>query len=342
MSIFWGILIAILTFGVMIFLHEFGHYFAARLCHVKVLEFAVGMGPRLFSHTSQKTGIQYSLCALPIGGYTAMQGEDGEDPDPGALVNRPRWQRLIVLLAGSFMNIVSGMIAMFIYLSITGMVGSCVVADFRENAVSNAWLQEGDQIVAIDGRKMVDYTDVANTIMIDGIEAIDIEVIRNGETLLLEEVSFSTEEQEGVLVGVLDFRFLGVKPSLSVLIKQTFTQSFATVKMIYKTFIQLFTGRFGINGVTGPVGTVSVIAEAASMGFLPILYLFVFISLNLGVMNLLPFPALDGGRILFILVEMVRRKPLNPKFEGYVHMAGMAVLLAFMAVVAVLDVMKLA
>jgi len=341
MKLFFGILIAILTFGVMIFLHEFGHYIVARLCRVKVLEFAVGMGPRLLTRTSKKTGIQYSLCALPIGGYTAMQGEDGEDPDPGALVNRPRWQRFLVLFAGSFMNILSGIIAMFIYLSATGMVGSNVVADFRENSVSNAWLREGDCIVSINGRSMVDYTDIANTIMLDGINPLNIEVEREGETLLLEGVTFLTEEQEGVEVAVLDFRFQGIKPSFSVLIKQTFTQSVATVKMIYKTLIQLFTGRLGLNGVSGPVGTVSVIAEAASMGFLPILYLFVFISLNLGVMNLLPFPALDGGRLLFLLVEMIRRKPLNPKLEGYVHMAGMAILLAFMAFVAVMDVMKL-
>ncbi len=341
MQTFFGILAAVFVFGIMIFLHELGHYVAARLCKVKVLEFAVGMGPKLFSFTSKKTEIVYSLRLLPIGGFTAMQGEDGEDPDPHALVNRPRWQRLIVLLAGSFMNLVSGVLAMFIYLSLTGLVGSNVIADFRENSVSDQWLCPGDQIVSINGKEMIDYTDTANTIMLDGIEPIDIVVLRDGKNVLLEDVVFATETQEGLLVGVLDFRFQGVRPSVSALIKQTATQSVSTVKLIYRTLIDFVSGRFGVDGVSGPVGTVSVISKAATSGFTPLLYLYAFISLNLGIMNLLPLPALDGGRILFTLVEMVRRKPLNPKVEGYVHAAGMAVLLLFMLVITVFDVMKL-
>ncbi len=336
-----GILVAILVFGVMIFLHELGHYLAARACKVKVLEFAVGMGPKLFSYTSKKTDIKYSVRLLPIGGFTAMQGEEGEDDDPHALVNRPRWQKLIVLFAGSFMNILSGVIAMFVYLSLTGTVGSQVVADFHTDSVSDQWLKAGDEIVAINEKTMIDYWDIINTITLDGTEKMDIEVIREGERILLEDVQFSTSEEEGVKVGVLDFRFRGVKPSFSVLCKQTITQSLSTIKSIYKTLVGLITGRLGLGGVSGPVGTVSVISKAAASGFSMILYLFSFISLNLGVMNLLPLPALDGGRILFTLVECVIRKPLNPKLEGYVHLAGMAVLLLFMAFITVLDVMKL-
>ncbi len=340
MQTIFGILVAILVFGVMIFLHELGHYLAARACKVKVLEFAVGMGPKIFSRTSKKTGIVYSLRALPIGGFTAMQGEDGEDPDPGALVNRPRWQRLIVLFAGSFMNIVSGVLAMFIYLSMTGLLGTSIIADFRENSVSNRWLREGDEIVAINGKNMIDYTDIINVIGMDGKDPLDIKVIRDGQEVLLEDVQFSTVEEQGMTIGQLDFVFYGARPSLGTLIKQTGTQSVATVKLIYKTLGDLVTGRFGMESVSGPVGTVSVISKAANSGFSTVLYLFVFISLNLGVMNLLPLPALDGGRILFILIECIRRKPLNPKFEGYVHLAGMAVLLLFMAVITVFDVMK--
>lgn len=336
-----GILIAIFVFGIMIFLHELGHYVAARLCKVKVLEFAVGMGPKLFSFTSKKTGIVYSLRLLPIGGFTAMQGEDGEDPDPGALVNRPRWQRLIVLFAGSFMNLLTGVIAMFVYLLLTGVVGTTVIADFHENSSSSAWLKAGDEIVAIEGRGMVDYTDVLNTITIDGVEPLDITVIRDGEELVLEDVVFATAEEEGITVAQLDFRFRGAKPGLLSILKQTGTQSVATVKMIYKTLVDLITGRFGMSGVSGPVGTVKVISDMTAKGFTPVLYLFTFISLNLGVMNLLPLPALDGGRILFTLVEMVCRRKLNPKIEGYVHAAGMILLLGFMAVITVFDVMKL-
>lgn len=336
-----GILIAILVFGIMIFLHELGHYLAARACKVKVLEFAVGMGPKLFSFTSKKTGIVYSLRLLPIGGFTAMQGEDGEDPDPDALVNKPRWQKLCVLFAGSFMNVLSGVLAMFIYLSLTGQIGSCVVAVFRENSVSDRWLQPGDEIVSIEGRRMVDYTDVANTILLDGTKPLDITVVRDEDEIVLEDVQFETDVQDGIEVGVLDFRFLGVRPSFGVLCKQTVTQSVATVKMIYKTLIDLIGGKYGLKGVSGPVGTVSIISEVAVTGFANILYLFSFISLNLGVMNLLPIPALDGGRILFTLVECIIRRPLNPKFETVVHLVGMVLLLGFMALITVFDVLKL-
>lgn len=341
MQTFFGILIAIFVFGVMIFLHELGHYLAARACKVKVLEFAVGMGPKLISRTSKKTGIVYSLRLLPIGGFTAMQGEDGEDPDPDALVNKPRWQKLSVLFAGSLMNLLSGVLAMFIYLSMTGQVGSCVIADFRENSTSSRWLQAGDEIVSIEGKKMLDYTDIANTITLDGVHPLDITVLRDEDEVELLDVEFATEMQEGVEVGVLDFRFLGVQPSFGTLCKQTLTQSAATVKMIYKTLVDLIGGRYGMEGVSGPVGTVSIISEVAFSGFANVLYLFAFISLNLGIMNLLPLPALDGGRILFTLVECVIRRPLNPKFEGVVHLVGMIVLLAFMAFVTVFDILKL-
>lgn len=337
-----GIIIAVFVFGIMIFLHELGHYLAARACKVKVLEFAVGMGPKIFSRTSKKSGIVYSLRLLPIGGFTAMQGEDGEDDDPCALVNRPRWQKLIVLFAGSFMNILSGVLAMFIYLSMTGTIGTTVIHSFRaEDSPSSQWLQVGDEIVSVEGRSMVDYTDIANTIILDGIRPLDFEVIRNGEKLLLEDVEFATETQDGVEMGVMDFIFQGAKPSFGILCKQTVTQSYATVRMIYKTLVDLITGRFGLSGVSGPVGTVSVISQVATTSFSNLLYLFVFISLNLGVMNLLPLPALDGGRILFTLVECVIRRPINPKFEGYVHFAGMILLFAFMALITVFDVAKL-
>ncbi|MBE6712618.1 MAG: RIP metalloprotease RseP [Ruminococcaceae bacterium] len=341
MTTIFGILIAILVFGVMIFLHELGHYLAARACKVKVLEFAVGMGPKIVSWTSKKTDIVYSLRWLPIGGFTAMQGEDGEDPHPDALVNKPRWQKLCVLFAGSFMNIISGVIAMFIVLTMTGRVGTLEISNFLGDSVSDRWLLEGDEIVAINGKKMVDYNDAANTIMLDGTKPLDITVLRDEDKVVLKGVQFKTEEQEGIKIAVLDFQFKAAPLSFGALCKQTVTQSISTVKMIYKTLIELITGKYGLKGVSGPVGTVSVISEVAVTGFVNILYLFSFISLNLGVMNLLPLPALDGGRILFTLVECIIRKPLDPKFEGYVHLVGMILLLGFMAVVTVFDVIKL-
>ena len=207
--------------------------------------------------------------------------------------------------------------------------------------MSNQWLREGDEIVAINGKSMVDYTDIINVIGLDGKDPLDFTVIRDGKEVLLEDVQFATMEEQGMTMGQLDFVFRGIRPSIGALIKQTGTQSVAAVKLIYKTLGDLISGRYGIESVSGPVGTVSVISKAANNGFSTVLYLFIFISLNLGVMNLLPLPALDGGRILFILIECIRRKPLNPKLEGYVHLAGMAALLLFMAVITAFDVMKL-
>ena len=337
-----SILIALLLFGVMIFLHEFGHYFVARLCKVKVLEFAVGMGPQVFTHTSKKSGIAYSLRALPIGGFTSMQGEDGEDEDPHALVNRPRWQRFLVLAAGSFMNLLSGVIAMFIYLSITAQVGTNVVAQWRDNPVSQQYgLEIGDEIVAVNGTRMTDFTYIANVIALDGKDPVDLTVVRDGKEIVLENVQFPTEEVEGTTVAAIDFYFQGIRPSFPTLLKQSVTQSFSTIRLVYKTLAELITGKFGINAVSGPVGTVSVIASVATQGFTTVLYLFVIISINLGVMNLLPLPALDGGRLVFLLIEAVTRKKVSPKVETYVHLAGMILLLGFMAVITVFDVLKL-
>ena len=337
-----GILIAILVFGVMIFLHEFGHYIVARLCKVKVLEFAVGMGPVIFTRKSEKTGIAYSLRALPIGGFTAMQGEDGEDDDPRALVNRPRWQRFLVLFAGSFMNLLTGVIAMFIYLSITAQVGTNVVSKWRDDPVSKQYgLEIGDAIVAVDGTRMTDFSYIANVIALDGADGVDLTVVRDGKEIELKNVCFPTAEADGTTVAYIDFFFEAVKPDFPTLVGQSFTQSFSTIRLVYKTLAELITGKFGLNAVSGPVGTVSVIASVATQGFSTVLYLFVIISINLGVMNLLPFPALDGGRILFLLIETVTRKKINPKVETYVNLAGMILLLGFMALITVFDVMKL-
>lgn len=342
MQVIIGLVVAVLVFGVMIFLHELGHYLVARACRVTVTEFAVGMGPKLFSHTSKKTGIVYSLRLLPIGGFTAMEGEDGESADPHALVNRPRYQRFLVLFAGSFMNIVSGILAMLLYLSLTLQVGTNVVAEFRENSLSDkTGLSVGDKIVAINGETMVSYNDILYKIMLDGTEPLEIEVKRDDNSVTLSGVTFPTDEEEGVEYGVCDFLFLGAKPTVKTLLTQTFTQSAAAVKAIYKSLFQIVSGKFGIRGVSGPVGTVSVISKAAQTDFASVLYLFVFISLNLGVMNLLPLPALDGGRIMFLLIEAIRRKPVPPKAETLVHVIGLIALLAFMAFITVFDVLKL-
>ncbi|MBQ5746553.1 MAG: RIP metalloprotease RseP, partial [Clostridia bacterium] len=299
------------------------------------------------SRTSKKSGTAYSLRLLPIGGFVSLVGEDEEVEDESSLVKKPWWQRFIVLSAGSFMNIVTAIVAMFILLSITPYYPSTHIADregysvIADSVLSEYGVQDRDKIVEINGEKMKVWQDVSYKIMIDGIEPLDIVIDRNGERIELQDVQFKTDVANGITIGVVDFAPLYIKRSFKSLIYEAFHQSFSTVKMIYTSLFDLFGGRYGLEAVSGPVGTVNVIAETAEQGFLSLLYLFVFISMNLGIFNLLPFPALDGGRLIFVIIEAIRGKPIPPEKEGIVHAVGMVILLIFMAVVVVSDILKL-
>ncbi len=341
------ILLALLFFSLMIIFHEFGHFITARIFGVGVKEFAVGMGPKIASRTSKKSGTAYSLRLLPIGGFVSLVGEDEDVEDESSLVKKPWWQRFIVLSAGSFMNVVTAIVAMFILLSATPYYPSTHIADregysvIADSVLSEYGVKDRDKIVEINGEKMKVWQDVSYKIMIDGTEPLDITIERDGEEILLENVQFKTDVADGITIGVVDFAPLYIKRSFKSLVYEAFYQSFSTVKMIYSSLIDLVTGRYGLEAVSGPVGTVNVIAETAEQGFLSLLYLFVFISMNLGIFNLLPFPALDGGRLVFVIIEAIRRKPIPPEKEGIVHAVGMVILLIFMAVVVVSDILKL-
>ncbi len=344
---FWKILLALAFFGFMIMAHEFGHFITARLFKVGINEFSVGMGPKLLSRRSKKSGTLYSLRALPIGGFVSLVGEDEELERDDSLTKKPWWQRLIILGAGSFMNITTAIVAMFILLSLSPFYPTTYVAD-RENysliedsVLYEYGVQDMDKIVEIDGEKMNVWQDVSYKIMSDGIEPLDVVIERDGKRIVLEDVEFKTETVEGILCGIVDFKPLYVKRSVGTLIKEAVYQSFSTVKMIVSSLVDLVTGKYGLEAVSGPVGTVEVIAESAAQGIKSLLYFFVFISMNLGVVNLLPIPALDGGRIVFVLIEAIRKKPIKPETEGIIHTVGMVLLLIFMAVVMVNDIIKL-
>ena len=341
------IILALLFFGFMIMAHELGHFLTARLFGVGVNEFAIGMGPKLFSKKSKKSGTLYSVRALPIGGFVSLVGEDEKVDSEKSLSKKPWWQRFIVLSAGSFMNIVTAIIAMLILLSMTSYYPSTYIADregyseIKDSVLYEYGVRDGDKIVEIDGEKMKVWQDISYKIMTDGTEPLDIVIEREGERITLEKVTFKTEKVEGLLTGVVDFLPLYVKRSFKTLVREAFYQSFSTVKMIYSSLIDLISGKYGLEAVSGPVGTVEVIAETAEQGFYSLLYLFVFISMNLGIFNLLPFPALDGGRLVFVIIEAIRRKPIPPEKEGIVHAVGMIILFAFMAVVVVSDIAKI-
>ncbi|MCI8589524.1 MAG: RIP metalloprotease RseP [Clostridiales bacterium] len=339
MNIVMTILITVLVFGALILIHEFGHYLFARLFKVSILEFAIGMGPKLLSKKSKKTGIDYSWRALPVGGFVSMVGEEGGSEDEGALSKKPKWQRAIVLAAGACMNLLLGFLIMVIYVSSSPALGSTVVAAFSEEATSyQSGLQTGDEIVAVDGHKVHILYDLSYAISRYGTEPISITVVREGEKTVLENVSFPSYTEMGVTFGEQDFKVTRVEKNPASVLYYAFHQGVTTVRMVWESLIDMLTGRYGLEAMSGPVGVSSAIGDAASSGIDSFLILVALITINLGIFNLLPFPALDGGQLLFLLIEAIRKKPIKPEIAGIINSAGLVLLMLLMLIVTVKDV----
>ena len=345
------ILLAVGIFGALITIHEFGHYITARICGVTVREFALGMGPQIFSRVSKKTGIRYSVRLLLIGGYVSMDGEDGDSENPNAFCNKNIWQRILIIVAGAGMNILLGFIAMFILttgtvLSTDGaLLPTNVIAGFTEGSTSNLsgehGLMENDRVVVVNGVPVFTGYDLVYEITNSAYEPVDMIVVRGDNFVKLEDVQFPTTEESGIVFGSYDFKVYGKTPNIINLGLYSVNRSFSTVKMVYDSLFDLIRGRYGAEAVSGPVGTTQVIGEAAQAGGGTLLYLVAIITINLGVFNLLPVPALDGGRLLFLLIELFRGKPINRNFEGYVHFIGILVLFALMALISIKDIIGL-
>ena len=335
------IIIAILLFGILILVHELGHYLTARIFKVAINEFSIGMGPKIFSRTSEKTGIAYSLRALPIGGYVSMAGEDEESDNPNAFDKKPVWQRMIITVAGSVSNVLLAFIVMFVLVAGTPQLGSTQISKFKEGAVSPGYdLQIGDTITAINGNTVHITREIGYYISRYGTKPVDITVLRNGEEVVLPDVVFAVEKDDasGYVYGQADFYVNIGEKNIASVIKNGFFESCLTIRMLMDSLADLFSGAYGVDDLSGPVGVTTVIADAAKTDVYQLFYIFVFIAMNLGVMNLLPFPALDGGRLIVLFIELIIRRPVNKKVEGYINMAGMLVLLTFMAFITVKDI----
>lgn len=343
------ILLAVLVFGALIFIHELGHFIAAKATGVRVTEFALGMGPVLFRFGKGET--QYALRLFPIGGFVSMAGEDpsaeeeeelrGRD-DPGAFFNKKIWQRIIIVVAGAVMNILLGFCIMVGITASQNALSSSVVAQFDSGATSSQKLQLQDEILAINGSKVHIGNDIVFLMMRDDDGLMDLTVRRNGETVELTDVPFQVEEaEEGIKVMKLDFKVYGMPKTFWGVLKESYYMTTSVVRTVWTSLIDLVTGKYGINQLSGPVGTATAIGQASSMGARTLLMMVVLITVNLGVFNLLPLPALDGGRLLFLLIEAVRRKPIKPQYEGYVHMVGFLLLMALMIFVTFNDILKL-
>lgn len=333
------LLLTFLLLGVLIVLHEGGHYAVARLCGIKVNEFAVGMGPKVLSWTSKKSGILYSLRAFPIGGFVSMEGEDGEAEDENAFYKKPVWKRLLTVLAGPVMNLIVGFLGMTIIVLSSPVLASNTVAGFQDVALSPAaGLSVGDKIVAVEGVPVHTANEVVYEIMNSGFKPISLTVERNGARQTLGNVRFPSFEEDGTTFGNYDMIFAAEAKTVGSVAKHSFFRSTSCVKMIWDSIVGIITHRFGVNSVSGPIGISETVGQAAAMGWENLLYLFVVISVNLGVMNLIPFPALDGWRAFTLVFEAIFRRPLNRNVEGLINFVGLALLMVLMVVITGKDI----
>lgn len=372
--------VTILIFLILISLHEFGHFIMAKMAHVPVLEFSIGMGPAIFKKQGQET--LYSIRAFPIGGYCKLEGEDVESDNPNSFAGQKLWKRFLVIVAGALLNLILGF---FLFLVIVGMIGpfrSNVVDTVDERSyISESGLVPGDRIIEINGNKVRFYEDISlYTSEFKEENEFEITVVRNGEKLkitsnpskdvttytygdgyveITDEINgiAKVSKQEGVEVPSeyvgktqTQTRFIiGFVPKIEELtskniIPQAWNYTLFVTKSIYKSLFDMISGKEGLDNVSGPVGVVAVVNDAVNSGsdsLLNILFIMAMLTINLGIFNLLPIPALDGGRLVFLIIELVTGKQVPSEKEGFVHGIGMILLLLLAVVIFFNDIIKI-
>ena len=327
-------------FLVLIVIHEFGHFIVAKLFNVKVNEFAVGFGPKLFKVQGKETLYRFNL--IPFGGYCAMEGEDEESKDDRAFCNAKAYKRFCIVAAGAVFNLLLGFIIVAITLAPQKTFTSTTVAWFSESATSNqSGLKIDDQILEIEGRRIYTSYDMAYAFTAVEDRKLDMTVKRDGQKVKISDVTFNVLNEDGINYVELDFKVYGEKKTIKNFISQTFKTTFSYCRTVWFSLIDLISGKFGISAVSGPVGVTATIGQAAKMGIMNILPIMALITVNLGIFNLLPIPALDGGRLLFIIIEMLIGRKVSKKYEGVIHTVGLILLLLLMALVTFKDIWSL-
>ena len=333
------VILALLLLGVLIIAHEAGHFWAARACGISVQEFSMGMGPLIAKWKSRK-GTQFSIRLLPIGGYCQFYGEDEDRPDPRAFNNQAVWKRAVTDFSGPLMNFVIAFLVIALFMSLCGVsVVVPKVAKLEENA-QVAGLEIGDEILAVDGMETADSNAVAQAIADSNGDAVTLTVRRDGQTLDLTITPFYDEDDGRCRVG---FSFGSENMRLPIWSSIPFSVQYniESVKTILDALKNMVFRGKGVDDMTGPVGTIYVIQEVTRQGgFEVYLEMLALISVNLGVMNLLPIPGLDGSRLLFLLVEAIRRKPVKRELEGAIHLAGFALLMGLMVLLTYKDIIR--
>jgi regulator of sigma E protease len=342
------IIIAVLLFGLMIFIHEFGHFFTAKLCGIRVNEFSIGMGPTLFHFQRGET--KYALRLLPIGGFCAMEGENGESDDERSFYKKPVWKRMLVVVMGAVMNIILGLVLMMILLGQEPAFNSTTVAAFAKNsAFQAAGLKEGDTFVYVDHYRIYGDRDLSFALATANPSSVDIVVRRDGKEVAFNDVKLNNQTIDGKTIVSLDFYVEPIEKNFGTLLTKTFQDTVSVVRLVWYSLISLITGKFGFNDMAGPVGVADAVGQVITSGlkesFLAglnnVIYIMMLITVNLGIFNLIPFPALDGGKLFLFIVEAIRRKPIQEKYVAIVETVGFALLMCFMLIVTYSDILRL-
>lgn len=345
MSIVWFILIL----GAIILVHEFGHFIFSKLFGVYVYEFSLGMGPKILHYKKKGGETEYCLRLIPIGGFVSLAGEDADDnkkiKEDRKLYNKPIWQRLIIMIAGATFNFIFAFVLLFVMALIYGSVSTKpIIANVSEEYPAYiAGIRQGDRVISIDGNKTSSWSEVQLYIQMS--EGKDMTFVledttgKEREVVITPKIEEDEEGNKNFIVGI------GLDNTVKRGFKESVIYACETTINLYKlmltTLKQLFTGKVSVGDLSGPVGIYSVVDSQAKQGFQSIMYLTAYLSMNVGVINLIPFPAFDGGRVLFLIIEKIRRKPIKAKTEGMINTIGFGLLMLLMLYVTFNDILRL-
>lgn len=339
----WTIIGAILIFSVIIFVHELGHFVAAKAFGVNVLEFAIGMGPAIWKKQGKST--LYSIRAIPMGGFCKMEGEDEDTGTDGAFSRKKPLPKIVILIAGAAMNILLGFI---IVVTVTGVsaarnggIASTVVESVNPEAQAAQFLQPGDKIVKVNDTTVHIKRDISFELSNAGGGESKVEFIRDGQRYRESFTPMQIKYDDGSVGYVIGFNVAAEKPGILNVLHESVFQTVWMVKLVFVSLGMLLGGKASVSDMSGPVGVVSAMNTAAQSGWLNFLFFAAFLTVNIGVMNLLPLPALDGGRTVFALIELIFRKPVPVEKEGIVHFVGFVLLIALMVFVTWNDIVRL-
>ncbi|MEE0175124.1 MAG: M50 family metallopeptidase [Eubacterium sp.] len=334
----YPILIAILFFELIIIIHEGGHFVAARLMKIKVNEFSIGMGPKLIQF--KKGDTKYTLRLILFGGYCAMEGESEDSDDENSFAKKKVWRRFFVVVAGALMNLILGFLVIVIMLSSGSLIGTTEIAKFDDKAVSSATLKQGDIIKSIDGMRVYTSTDVTTGLSRSGDDTLDMTVLRDGKTLDLK-VKFNMEKYEGRNFINMDFWLVGNKKTVGGVIKESFKEWVSFTRMVFLSVHDMIVGKYGLSDLAGPVGTVSVVSTAVKTSAYSMLRIMALLTINVGLFNLFPIPALDGWRLFLLIFEGIFKRKLPDKWDWAINAVGLVLLLGLMCVITFSDITKL-